>query len=348
MSKTNKNLTKYIGYKFFKENEDGSFELIRIIDIDDFNDKIKIKNIEDGSTKTIPYKTLTGYTPLEPYGFMIFSKVSIKSEEETLHDVIVSMYKHLDVKLNINEPYAICRQSITDFFYTIISNDPSQEIVGVSCSRDNCPTNIPYEIMGSCDEVLKCTFVNLYITDTINDILECIDTKSFDTTLKKLYDKHMKSVNPLYIPVDNPQKSHMGWCPTLKLLLDENNVITDLDVMRNITAVDFDLSKELVKVSNNSGVEIDSLNNEALQFINYTFRINAVNTMVLEYNVDIDLADFNNMNYILLRDNTDKTYIVSYTVDGEYIQKDLEEENSKLGAGDKLRLAFYNKYADKN
>ena len=79
-------------------------------------------------------------------------------------------------------------------------------------------------------------------------------------------------------------------------------------------------------------------------YFSYVFKVNMNSTMIIKYDYDIDLADFNHTNYILVRDNTQSLYIVVYTVDGEYIEKDLEDESNKMDFSDRYRLAFYNKF----
>jgi hypothetical protein len=56
------------------------------------------------------------------------------------------------------------------------------------------------------------------------------------------------------------------------------------------------------------------------------------------------MSKFNNDNYILIRDKTNKVYLAVYLADGEFLEKELEEEIDKLDITDTLRLAYYNKY----
>lgn len=348
--KTDKKISKYLGYKFFKNKENSEeIDLIRVTRIFDEGDKIKVKNCDTNEESFITFEDLSGYTPLEPTGFVTFAKVGMQDDKiKTLmnYDVVVSLYRLLDVKLNINEPYAICRQSVNDFFYNLINPNPDKEYVGVSCSRENCPNNIPYYMMAACDEVYNFTIVHFYLTDTINDILEMIDTTLYDKVLEKLYQIHMKSTNPLYIPDGDKRLSHYGWCRSLKTLLQENNFQTDMDAMRNISAVDFNI-EDCVEVKDENGLEVKYANIELHNFIANTYRINIKEKcIVMKYDVDIDLAEFNNTNYVLIRDNQNNTYIISYILDGEYREKDLIDEENKLSATDKLRMEFYNKYTN--
>ena len=345
MSKTNKDINKYRGYVFYKVDENDSVELLRIVDIEEFNDKVVVKK-ENGITKTMTIGALSKYTPLEPTGFIMFTRVTVNGQDGIpADDIIASVYRLIDVKMDINEPYAICRQNVTDFFYSLISTDEDHEQVGVSCSRDTCPGNIPYHVLACCDSVLNSTMVNFYLNDTLEDILQCINPKelsAINSLLEENYITHMRSNNPMYMSRFDENMSDKGWCRNLHQLLFENNFITDLDTMRNITSLDFDLSKYLKE----EDTDVYSFNEIMLLFFNDTFKINATTTMVIKYDFDINLGDFNNSHYTLLRDNTNTVYVVVYTSQGEYLEKDLEAEYNRLGVSDRLRLAYFNKYSE--
>ena len=355
MSKTNKNIKKYLGYKFYKMKEDSSdeVELIRIININDFNDKVIVKDLDTNETKKLLIDSLKGYTPLEPTGFVIFSKIGMKDIGISYDtDVLITLYRLFDIKMRIFEPYAICRQGVADFFYSMISNNPDIDLAGISCSREDCPANVRYDELAACDKVFEQITVNFYLDDTIDDLLECINTQVFDDVLERTYEQHMLSLNPLYNKEGDKNISKHGWCRNLKTLLIDNNFQNDMDTMRNITAVDFKISDHLknkIVQSNGEELSIDYLDDDLLKFIANTFRINIKdNAIAIKFDVDVDLSDFNNNNYLLLRDTDNITYIISYVVDGEYREQELVEENSKLSATDLLRIQFYNKYNNQN
>ena len=346
--KTDKKLSKYLGYKFFK-NIEGSdkVDLIRVTRIFDEDDKCKVKDCDTGEERFTTLEDLKGYTPLEPTGFITFAKVGIHDETiKTLmnYDIIVSLYRLIDVKLNINEPYAICRQSINDFFYTMMSGNPYKEYVGVCASRENCPSEIPYYYMAACDEVYNFNIVHFYLTDTINDMLSMIDTTVYDKVLEKLYQAHMKATNPAYIPDNDKRLSHFGWCRSLKTLLEENNVQTDMDTLRNVSSIDFNIM-DYVEIKDEDGLEVYYANKELRDFISNTFKINIKDKcIIIKFDVDIDLSEFSNTNYVLIRDNQNNTYIISYILDGEYRESELVKDDAELSVSDKLRLSFYDKY----
>ena len=341
--KTDKKINKYLGYKFFINKSENEVELLRLTKISTYNNIVTVRDEDTNKTREIKFEDLKSYTPLEPTGFVSFSKVGIYDENKRLNfDVIVSIYRLLDIKLNMNEPYAICRQSINDFFYDYINNNPDRQLVGVSCSRDDCPTNLPYYMLAACDEVTDFVIVNFYLDDTVDDLLEFINTTKFDKVLNALFIDHMRSINPLYNVSGEKRKSHDGWCRDLKTLLMENNFQHDMDTMRNISSVDFAIDDYLdIKIEKD--IEVAYLKPELLKFISNTFRINIKpNAIAIKFGVDVDLGEFNNMNYVLLRDKNHNTYIISYVLDGEFRESELIEE--ELSGVERLRMRFYDKY----
>ena len=106
--------------------------------------------------------------------------------------------------------------------------------------------------------------------------------------------------------------------------------------------VDFNIEDHLVE--NDTTTPSKGFDKEALEFFRVTFKVPAVSTVVVPYKHDIDLADFNNTNYIKMRDNTNTLYIVVYKNEGQYLEKELEDWNNRKTISDQIKLAFYNKY----
>ena len=342
MKECNEHIKKYLGYKFFKEVEEDKFDVIRITKIHSMlENKINIQNEDTEEVRrNIDINTITDYTPLEPYGVVCFSIVRSKDESSPngyMEDVIVSLYKLLDLKLGNNTPYAICRQGVTDFFHTMIASENVPFMAGVSVSIDTCPPNVPYQELTACDEVVDMKMVHFYRDDTLDDILNCIPLSRYDKVLETLYRQHCDTLVSSIVTFG--KESHMGWCKNLKRLLIENNFMADFNTMCSITQVDFDLSDYIIENENG-----DSLSRDVEVFLSKAFQVNIDHTMVIKYDYDIDLADFNHSNYILLKDKTNTLYIIVYMTDGKFFEKELEEEAMKLDVSDKFKLSFFNKY----
>ena len=344
MSKTSPGIRKYLGYKLFKETDEDQFEIIRIIKIMEFNDKVIIRNEETENVKEVPFKGLTDYTPLSPVGIVGFSHVKMNmAGEEQNDDIIVTLYRQLDIELTSVKlpPYGVCRQGINDFFYSIISKDENHNMVGVSVTRDDCPGNIPYDALFACDDVLTYDMVSVYRDDTLESILRCIKLDTYDSIMAGMFQKHCDSLGPKGKKILETRTEHNGWCNTLKQLLQLNNFETDFNSMCNITGVDFDMTEHLIEIEDHT-----ILDPECKAFFEETFHVSVADTFVVKYGYDIDLGEFKDNSYNLLKDNKNDIYVIVYTSDGEYLEKDLEKRELQMDVSDRLRVSYYNKYAN--
>ena len=346
-------ISKMKGFKLFKELEDGTIHLIRIVDMKQYKDgadpiDVTIVDQGNGEKKKIRVDELKGYTPLEPDGLCIFSTVNVKDTNtgKVSKDVIITGSKILNVKFGDNIPYCVCRQSVTDIFYNLLCSDEEHTIAGLSVNRDNIPTNFNYMQLLGCDEILYVEYINFYRTDTLQDILGFVKVSKFDAVLTSLYEEHVKYVKN---PSLNFKEEDKGWCKTLKRLLTENNFQNDLDEMLGITAIDFKVTDYIEeKTLPTTEEKYLSVTKDLQYWLSSIFKINMKDIYILEYNHDINLADFNDTRYIILRDSENKVYLVVYTLAGEYKEAELEAKDKELDFSSKFRINFYNKYNSLN
>lgn len=341
---TSQDILKFRGYKFYKERLDGSFEIIRftgsIEKVDDDFD-LSIRNEDTGFEETILYTELKeNYTPIKPEGIASFNIVYMDTSDDPLKDVLVLMYKSIDLALGINDPFLVCRQSVNDFFSDFVVKDvENNHMVGVSCTRDNCPANVDYHILMSCSGIQRSDIINYYKDDTIDSLLNCLNIEKYNKVLNKLYEEHIPYATDIIATQVGSVSD--GWCRDLKTFLEINNVMADFNSMNNIIGFDFKLDDYLEK--RESGVLEMTL--PARLFLSEVTKCNIKETRVTEYNYSIDMSKFNNTNYTLIRDKENKLYIVVYLESGQFLEEELQEEINKLDITDKLRLAYYNKYS---
>ena len=84
---TKQDILKYRGYKFYKELEDGSFEILRFtgwIEVDDGEFSLSVMNVETKFSFEITYTELKeNYTPIKPEGIASFNIVYM---DTTIHN----------------------------------------------------------------------------------------------------------------------------------------------------------------------------------------------------------------------------------------------------------------------
>jgi hypothetical protein len=335
------NANTLLGCKLFKEREDSDFDIVRITRIYS-PEKVRVTDSEGNNTKRLVRELREeGYSVLESIGVISFSTVSINNN----NDVVVTLLRRADAMAGVNVPCVICRQSVTDFFYTLLSEEYDHGMVGVSVSDRTCPTNINYAELLACNEILYSDMVNIYYDDTLNTVLECVNTIKFNDVLRKLYEKHVDATNN---PVLKLKKADKGWCSDIKLLLEQNNFWIDVDQSFGITDVDFEIDNYIIEKKDEAEQSYYSLPSDLLQFFSSTFQINIVDCIISEYGYDIDLAEYRNENYVLIRDSKDKLYLMVYRIDGAYLEQDISIQKEKEYLANTFRLRIFDKYKEQN
>lgn len=311
---------KMLGNKYYKENGD-DIEVIRVVSVKNTSE-CKIQSDKGNEIKIVnPQFVYDNYTKLIPDGFVTISLVKLNYEKDkSYNDVIVTMHRMSDLDIGDNDPFVVCRQNITDFFYNLCSTSEDHPYVGVSVSRRTCPENIDFQIMRACDEIVVAEGVNIYLEDTVEDILSLVNTKKFDKCLELGLLTHLKSI----CRPDIGLVSVNGHCRNLKQLLLENNFSYDLDNAFNITPIQAELGSHILEIKDDEdkliGYKLDSeISN---QFSNL-FKINITDSIVIDYDHDIDVNEIFGK-FFLVRDTVNKLYIVKYFTVGEWNEKDLE------------------------
>lgn len=342
----NIDLSMFLGYKFFKMIDDDNYELIRIVSVKDKDHtRCTIMNEETKERSKVDYEYLKEYTPLQPYGIIAFNILKLNAGGEVAKDVMVTGYRMIDLKLklNNNEPYIICRQSVNDIFYQLISDDPeNNEMVGFSVTRETCPTNIEMGELTACSEIEDIQMIHVYKEDNIQSMIQCLDKSlkyNIDVVLKELHDAHCKAVNAA--PIAKLGKVIHGWCSDLETLLNTNNFMVDFNQMCEVTGFDVDLTEWMDRENE----FIWSLNDACRLFFSTVFKVNAVDTKVIKFDHSINMGDFQNENYVLIRDKNNILWIVVYLCQGEYLEQELIDQINKLDVTTRLQLEYFNKYS---
>ena len=338
------------GYKLFKQNEDGSIHMVRIVWVNKPMNKKEVTDMKiyDYDTKLVSKVKVSDYkdyTPLEPDGIFTCAVVTIENEGTMATDVMstVTHYRKLKSRQNMM-PYAVCRQNITDVFYNLIATNPDKLMVGVSISQDTCPANFDFGVMFAASSIGYNDFVNFYINDTLDDIYELINVKKYDDVLRDNYLKHLhhdQNMSAAFAQED------YGWCKNLKTLFDTNNYQTDIDMMLGVTSVDFGISEFVDIRVNESGNSYNVANEDFKEWLSIQYKVPIKEATIIEYDHDVDL-DKLKASYILMRDMYKKLYVIVYIADGEFFEDDLKRKAEEKDFTTKFKLKYYNKYNSYN
>ena len=95
---------------------------------------------------------------------------------------------------------------------------------------------------------------------------------------------------------------------------------------------------------NDDSTEYDALNSDAINIFSKVFKMQISKTIVIKYDHNIDLSEFNEGEIFLVRDTNDDLYVVRYVLEGEYLETELEAKAVE-DAMNNIRIV--NKYGSK-
>ena len=278
-------LSKMIGYKFFREKDNDEIECIRITGYNKstVGDFIKITNLNDGTSDFVSEAYLKRYKPLTPEGLLMLSSVELEGNP----DVIISAFLLDKIEARDVRPFCICRQGMIDVFYNLLIKDESEMIAGLSMNIFNIPSGFDYGLMVASDVINFSNTYMIYKDDTVDTILETFsdDIKKYDEVMGSIYSEHCKT-NPIAAFSDEDK----GWCKTLSKLLHENNFQSDLDEMMGITTVEFIIEDYLKEdyITSESVESYLTVTDELKYWLSYLYKLDINKVYVLPYDNDID------------------------------------------------------------
>ena len=253
-----------------------------------------------------------------------FNKVTIGNGND---DIIVSFFRDKELNIKSELPYCVCRQGITDIFYQMAKpNDVS--LYGASVSRDTIPSGIEFDIMVACDSVYQNStqYVAVYLNDTLDTIIDLVNTKEYDKTLNLMFLDHVQHVSTKYGKVyyetmlkgDNCE----GYARTLKGLMESTNFMFDFYRGFDIYPLDFDLSS----------LDQQALPDEYKKILSDLLCKNIDKALVIKYDHDIQFSLIKK-DYVLVSDKNSGLYLITFTVSGVYhipVEKYVSDNNIEI------------------
>lgn len=207
-------------------------------------------------------------------------------------DVVVTVNRREDLDNGIAQPYAICRQQVSNLFNEILIKDNIYHL-GMSVSRDTCPPDSKFEDAFACNGLEEGETISIYLDDTLESMLKLIKMDKYDAVLKGIY----KDIN---------HRITEGACESLKELLEYHDFMYDFYLGNGIARVPFE-------VINNS------LDIEQILYLEHLNKHVLIEPMVVPYDIDMDLSKIERA-HIRIIDINKNIYIISY-LEGEYVNR---------------------------
>lgn len=296
-----------LGTKLYRYDENNKLIVYRVYRYDPKKEQYLLKNLGEKTTEIMGYDAVhNNLVKLNEDGIVSFNII-----EGERQDVMVCIHRLKDLESAV--PFAVCRQDVVDIF-KMYSDPPKKGIIyaGISVNRRNCPAEMRIEDFMLCDDVLYTRFVNVYLDDTLDTIMDIMYMGRFDKVLENLQ-KYRKGSNLI------------GYQRTVKDLLLYHNFMYDFHEAFDVVEVPFPIVKEAEDLLKEV---IGQMEQKVIS-----------NVYIIPYSKTINTSEFNRP-YRLMTPEWDKCkpenrliYIVGYDVD-----EDADYLQTKYGTNDKEEI----------
>lgn len=284
-----------LGAKLFQYKEDGTPEVIRLLEIDNAKGMYKCYRERNGSVFNIKQSEVqSNWNLLTPDGIFGFMRVITT---EYMPDVVVT-FARTGTDTDSNLPYIICRQNVYDFFGNIGRNPATDDIlVGISVTQDTIPAGINFKDLLKAKEIIDYEFCYGYLDDNLSDIFKFITTRRYDNHLRQLWSGYDHSTPEGH--------QFIGYSRDLKEMLEVNNFMRDFRSAFGILFLPGPVVEENEGLSEANKAYLGQLLNKTI-----------TETYLIRYTKEIDTRSIRR-NWVLvssLAENLEKVYIVGYDV----------------------------------
>ena len=223
--------------------------------------------------------------------------------DEDVRDVYACVHRTDDMRNGVKEPVMILRQNI-------YSSSKNAFNAGMDIYVGECLANPKFDNDEQFKSLLEFNTIDdtlsvaLYVDDKFKDIKQFItghNARKFNEVLRT-------------IKFNNTQSMLKGYCETLDQLFEENNFMFNYRMIFNIAQVDFP-----IELDNNTDKDgVITLNSKQISRLEDLLRAYITDVKVLKYDKDIDISKIVSKTHIMISDETENIYLVSYIVKAAY------------------------------
>lgn len=295
---------KQSGDKFYRINDEGNLEILRLKKIKN-SDCYSMINDETKEKIKLSQKQLDEYTKLIPDGIIFFTICDMGLGSK---DVVITLFRNKDLQEKNPEPYAVCRQNITDIFHLVESkNEKNIKYLGCSVSQDTNPIGANFQDAYRCNGIIESHAVSVYLDDDLDTILSYAPMSKFDAILKEIYSK--------------AKDMFLGLEQSVKDLLVHNDFMYDFTRAFNVVRVNTIIDQ----VPDKNDVYI--LTDEQKYAIEESIKTSIDILIVMKYDYSIKLDNIK-YSYLLISDKENNTYVVIFNRNG-YINREYDKLDDK-------------------
>lgn len=296
---------EYLGakYQFYVDDE---LVILRLINIKSEDKFVMID--KDNKRISMTSEDLKKCIRLEPDAIL---NIMSTTGKDGIRDVYACVNKAEDMKNGISNPALVLRQDIYSSSKNAFGNVGNDIYVGecmIRYGEETLDNLLDFEKID--DSISIC----LYVDDKTEDINRFV------------IGHNVKKINEVLCQIKSHNTNDMikGYCESVKELLNDNNFIGYYRDIFNIMQVDFPI--ELGNNTSDDGVI--KLNEKQINRLEHILSCKMIDVKALKYDKDIDISKIITSTHIMISDETENIYLVSFINGGAIVDSDIERAMS--------------------
>lgn len=296
---------KYLGakYQFYVDDE---LVILRLINIKSEDKFVMID--KDNKRVSMTSEDLKKCIMLEPDAIL---NIMSTTDKDGIRGVYACVNKAEDMKNGISNPALVLRQDVYSSSKNAFGNVGNDIYVGecmIRYGEETLDNLLDFEKID--DSISIC----LYVDDKTEDINRFV------------IGHNVKKINEVLCQIKSHNTNDMikGYCESVKELLNDNNFIGYYRDIFNIMQVDFPI--ELGDNTSDDGVI--KLNEKQINRLEHILSCKMIDVKALKYDKDIDISKIITSTHIMISDETENIYLVSFINGGAIIDSDIERAMS--------------------
>ena len=291
-----------LGSKYYKNINDGRI-VVRVLNYHDDTKTAKVINLSTKETEIMEASILNDqYIELVPDMKL---DIMITEDEDGTKDVYAWVYRSDYIAAGLVKAIAMLRANCYSYFKNLTAQGNDIWVGDCINSIDN-PDQRALLDLAEFKKIVESQHYSLYVTDDINDIIQCIGKKfkhRIDSVLNEMSNKFAK------------QPNIKGYSRTLEELMHKNNFIDEVRMSFNIYKIEWKIILDEDSYNVNGDIILNEKQTNALEDM---LRKEIADVKIIPYDKDVDISKIVQYEHVMVSDQTNQIYLIAYRKIADY------------------------------
>ena len=291
-----------LGSKYYKNINDGRI-VVRVLNYHDDTKTAKVINLSTKETEIMEASILNDqYIELVPDMKL---DIMITEDEDGTKDVYAWVYRSDYIAAGLVKAIVMLRANCYSYFKNLTAQGNDIWVGDCINSIDN-PDQRALLDLAEFKKIVESQHYSLYVTDDINDIIQCIDKKfkgRINSVLNEMSNKFAK------------QPNIKGYSRTLEELMHKNNFIDEVRMSFNIYKIEWKIILDEDSYNVNGDIILNEKQTNALEDM---LRKEIADVKIIPYDKDVDISKIVRYEHVMVSDQTNQIYLIAYRKIADY------------------------------